>query len=92
MTIMTMGVLSHWSQASSFEPVVRQRHWHPHGRQNRGESRKGDWNDRSPKTYELTLFTMVGCNSENSIRSTRPFCQPLFCHRSVVKYTSSLLK
>ena len=40
-----------------------------------------------PKTYELTLFTMIVYNSENSIRNTRPFC-----HRSVVKYTSSLLK
>jgi len=45
-----------------------------------------------PKTYELTLFTMIVYNSENSIRNTRPFCHPLFCHKSVVKYTSSLLK
>jgi len=47
-----------------------------------------------PKTYELTSFTMILYDSENSIRNTRPFCHPLFCHRSVVKYrpTSSLLK
>jgi len=44
-----------------------------------------------PKTYELTLFTMIVYNSENSIRNTRLFCHPLFCHRSVVKHTSSLL-
>jgi len=45
-----------------------------------------------PKTYELTLFTMIVYNSENSIRNTRPFCHPLVCRRSVVKHTSSLLK
>jgi len=45
-----------------------------------------------PKTYELTLFTMIVCNSENSIRNAGLFCHPVFCHRSVVKYTSSLLK
>ena len=39
MTIMAMGVLSHWSQASSFELVVRQSHGRPQGRHNRGESR-----------------------------------------------------
>jgi len=27
-----------------------------------------------------------------TIRDTRPFCRPLFCHSSVVKYTSSLLQ
>ena len=43
-------------------------------------------------TYELTLFTMIVYNSENSIRNTRLFCHPLFCHISVVNYTSSLLK
>jgi len=46
----------------------------------------------SPKTDELTLFTMTVYKSENSIRNTSLFCHPLFCHRSVVKYTSSLLK
>ena len=45
-----------------------------------------------PKTFELTLFTMIVNDSENSIRNTTPFGHPLFCHRSVVKYTSSLLK
>jgi len=45
-----------------------------------------------PKTYELTLFTTTVDNSENSIRNTRLFCHPLFCHVSVVKYASSLLK
>jgi len=45
-----------------------------------------------PKTYKLTLFTMTVYDSENSIRNTKPFCHPLFCHRSVVNYTSSFLK
>jgi len=45
MTIMVMGVPLHWTQANSFELVVRQSHGRPHGRQTRGESRKGD---RSP--------------------------------------------
>jgi len=40
---MAMGVLSHWTQANNF--VVRQSHGRPQGRQNRGESRRGD---RSP--------------------------------------------
>jgi len=35
---------------------------------------------------------MIFYNSENSIRDIRPFCRPLFCHSSVVKYTSSLLQ
>jgi len=45
-----------------------------------------------PKTYKLTLFTIIVYNSENSIRNTRPFCRPLFCHSSVVKCTSYLLQ
>jgi len=48
--------------------------------------------NRPPKTYKLTLFTMIVYNSENSIRNTRPFCHPLFCHSSVVKCASSLLQ
>jgi len=40
----------------------------------------------------VTLFTMFFYNSENSIRDIRLFCRPLFCHSSVVKYTSSLLQ
>jgi len=38
MTIMAVGLLSHWTQANSFELVVRQSHWRPQGRQYRGES------------------------------------------------------
>jgi len=45
-----------------------------------------------PKTYELTLFTTIVYNSENGIHDTKLFCHPLFCHRSFLKYTSSLLK
>jgi len=87
-----MSVLLHWTQANSFELVVRQCHGRPQGRQNKGESWRGDWDDRPPKTYELILFPMIVYNSENSIRNTRLFCHPLFCHRNVVKETSSLLK
>jgi len=39
MTIMVVRVLLRWTQANSFELVVRQ---------SRGESRTGDWGDRSP--------------------------------------------
>jgi len=35
---------------------------------------------------------MIVHNPENSIRNPRPFCHPLFCHSSVVKCASSLLK
>jgi len=44
------------------------------------------------KTYKVTLFTMILYNLDNSIRDIRPFCHPLFCHGSVVKYSSSLLQ
>jgi len=40
------------------------------------------------KPTKVTLFTMILFNSENSTRDTRPFCRPLFCHSSVVKYLS----
>jgi len=43
MTLMAMGALLHWTQANSFQLVVRQTHGRPQGRQNRG-----DWGDRSP--------------------------------------------
>jgi len=82
MNIMAMGVLFHCTEANSFELVVRQSYGHPQGRQNRGESRR---DNPFPKTYELTLFTMIVHKLENSIRNTRPFCHPLICHRSLVK-------
>jgi len=49
---------------------------------------------RSPplEPAKITFFTMILNNSENSIRTIRPFCCPLFCHSSVVMYTSSLLQ
>ena len=43
------------------------------------------------KPTKVSLFTMILYNSVNSIRD-RSFCQPLFCHDSFVKYTSSLLQ
>jgi len=46
----------------------------------------------SLKLTKVTLFTMIFYNSENSIRDIRPFCCPLFCNSSVVKYTSYFLQ
>jgi len=89
MTTMAVGVLLHWTQANSSELVVVK---------SMGVRRgvKTEANPvgaiASPKTYELTLFTMIVYNSENSIRNTRPFCHPLFCHRCLAKWTSSLLQ
>ena len=42
------------------------------------------------KLSKVTLFTMVLYNLENSIHDIRPFGRPLFCHSSVVKYSSDL--
>jgi len=36
------------------------------------------------KPTKVTLFIMILYNLENSIRDTRSFCRPLFCHSSVV--------
>jgi len=44
------------------------------------------------KPKKVTFFTMILYNSENNLCDSRPFCRPLFCHNSVVKYTSSLLQ
>jgi len=44
------------------------------------------------KPAQVTSFTMILYNSENSIRDVRTFCRPLFCHSSVVKFTSSFLQ
>ena len=43
-----MRVILHWTQANNFGLVVRQTHGRPQGRQNRGESWRGDWGDRFP--------------------------------------------
>ena len=49
---------------------------------------------RSPplKPTKVTFFTIILYNSGNNIRDIRSFFRPLFCHESVVKYTSSLLQ
>jgi len=44
------------------------------------------------KPAKATLFIIIFYNPENNIRDIRPFCHPLFCYSSVVKYTSSLLQ
>jgi len=54
----------------------------------RGGSRGGS---HLLKPTKATLFTMILYNSENRIR-VRPFCRPLFCQSSAVKYASSLLQ
>jgi len=43
------------------------------------------------KSTKVTSFTIIFNNSENSIRDERLFCHPLYCHSSVVEYTSSHL-
>jgi len=80
MTIMAMDVLFHYG----YECVCRDV---------KTGAKPGGAIERIPlpKTCELTLFTMIAYNSENSIRNTRLFCHPLFCHRSVVKYHLSLI-
>jgi len=47
----------------------------------------GDWVISPLKPTKVTVFIMILCNSQNSIRDIRPFCGKLFCHRSVVKDT-----
>jgi len=61
--------------------------------EHRGGCRLG-WLGRSPppKPTQVTLFTMVFYNLENSIGDIEPFCCPLFCHNSVAKYPSSFLQ
>jgi len=44
------------------------------------------------KPKKVIFFTMIFYNSENSIHNIRLFGHPFFCHSSVVKYTSSVLK
>jgi len=48
MTIMNIGVLSHWTQANHFELVVRQSHRRPQGASKQGRIQGGYWGDRSP--------------------------------------------
>jgi len=44
------------------------------------------------KPTKVTLFTMILYNSETNVGAIRPFCHPLFCHSSVVKYTEPVLR
>jgi len=48
MTIMAIGVLLHWTQANSFELVVRQNHGRQQGASKQGRIQGGYWGDRSP--------------------------------------------
>jgi len=50
------------------------------------------WRSSPLKPTEVTFFTKILYNAGNSIRVIRPFCRPLFCHNSVVKYTLCLLQ
>ena len=86
-----MGVLLHWTQVNSFELVVRQNHGRLQGAWKQGLIQGGSTEAIVPlQTLELTSFAMIVYNSENIIRNTRPFCHPLFCHRSVVSLWSVL--
>jgi len=44
-----------------------------------------------PKTYESNFIYHDFLQFENSICDIRPFCRPLFCHSSFVKYTLSYI-
>ena len=60
---------------------------------NRGESRGGAIGAIAPPTtYESNFIHNDFCSLENNIPDIRPFCRPLFCHSSVVNFTSSLLQ
>jgi len=48
--------------------------------------------DRLHKTYKSNFSRHDFYNSENNIRDINPFCRPLFCNSSVVKYTSLVLQ
>jgi len=48
MTIMAIGVLLHWTQANSFELVVRQNYGRQQGASKQGRIQGGHWGDRSP--------------------------------------------
>jgi len=65
-----MSVLLHWTQANSFES------WYVKAVGVRRGLKTGANPGGAiapPKTYELTLFTMIVYILENSIRNTRPF-------------------
>jgi len=55
------------------------------------QKRRSGWS-LALKPTKVTLFIMIFYNSEKSIHNLRPFCRPLFCHSSVVMYTSSPLR
>ena len=52
----------------------------------------GGGGDRLHKTYKSNFSHHDFYNSENNIRDINPFCRPLFCNSSVVKYTSLVLQ
>ena len=54
----------------------------------RGRSRGGI----PPVKPTILNFITILYNSGNSIGDIRSFCRPVFCHSSVVEYTSSLLQ
>jgi len=58
----------------------------------RGGSRRGDWDDRPPKTYESKFFHHDFAQFGKQYLRFKAILLPLFCHSSFVKYTSSLLQ
>jgi len=59
---------------------------------NQEQIQGGNWGDHPPKTYESNFFHYDFVHFGKQHLRLRPVCHPLFCHSSVVKYTSSLLQ
>ena len=88
MTIMAVGVLLHWTQANSFELVVRQNYGRQQGASKQGRIQQGHWGDRSPKTYELTLLAMVCAIRKTSFAIQGHFV--IHCFVTEVLWTSEV--
>jgi len=56
------------------------------------EPEGGDWGNQPSKTYESNFIHHDFVQFRKQHSRLRLFCRPLFCHSSVVKYTSSLLQ
>jgi len=67
-----MSVHLHWTRANSFESLYVKAVGVRRGVKTGANPGVAIEAIAPPKTYELTLFTMILYNSENRIRNTRP--------------------